>query len=294
MPLTNNYTVLMGVMRFSRLGIPPYLPHMAITRLRPAQITALHKHDFYEFFLVLDGSGVHHINHKREKLEKGHLVVIQPDDCHFFSVDRGESLAFVNVAVSTLWWKSFHSLLSTSIPSRWYLSGAVPGCWLLNNRDFQHLSTALVHLEEWHGGPSLETAEILLRVIDCFTKREAADSQASPPGWLKTWRRTLLESGSKVAEPIHYWQQRSGRSSEHLARSCRTYYGMTPTDLINQARIARAKTLLRTTDEKVISIAFSSGFNNLANFYRHFNHFAGMSPTRWRRLASASVPPANP
>ena len=100
----------------------------------------------------------------------------------------------------------------------------------------------------------------------------------------------VMEAGEEIAEPIQYWQKKSGRSPEHLARSCRAFYLCTPTDLLNQRRIDRAKILLRSTDEKVISIAFACGFGNLANFYRNFSARAGMLPTTWRHQAAATVP----
>jgi AraC family cel operon transcriptional repressor len=100
----------------------------------------------------------------------------------------------------------------------------------------------------------------------------------------------MMKAGVEIAEPIRYWQKRSGRSPEHLARSCRTFFFCTPTDILNHRRIERAKMLLGSTDEKVIFIGYDCGFRNLANFYRNFSARTGMSPRTWRLHGSATVP----
>jgi AraC-like DNA-binding protein len=65
---------------------------------------------------------------------------------------------------------------------------------------------------------------------------------------------------------------------------------VTFSELINQARVERALHLLRTSEDKVITIAFDCGFGNLANFHRVFARQTGSTPSRWRQEAGAAVP----
>jgi AraC-like DNA-binding protein len=133
-------------------------------------------------------------------------------------------------------------------------------------------------------------------VVDAFLRviaRFESDHQGvppSPPAWLEKWRMEMMNAGEEIAEPIRYWQKRSGRSPEHLARSCRTFFLCTPTDILNHRRIERAKMLLGSTEEKVISIGLACGFWNLANFYRNFAARTGMTPKEWRQRGAATVP----
>lgn len=51
---------------------------------------------------------------------------------------------------------------------------------------------------------------------------------------------------------------------------------------LTQIRIAHACKLLRSTDLPVTDICYESGFNNWANFSKHFKEHCKMSPTKYR------------
>lgn len=42
----------------------------------------LHSHNFYEFFIVTDGTALHMVNNSIQTLTKGDLVFIRPQDTH--------------------------------------------------------------------------------------------------------------------------------------------------------------------------------------------------------------------
>ncbi|HEY8967358.1 MAG TPA: AraC family transcriptional regulator [Candidatus Methylacidiphilales bacterium] len=279
--------------RFADLGVAPFEPYVAVTRLAPGETTLRHRHDFHEFFLVLEGSALHHLNRRRDPIRTGDLCVLEPDDAHHYTTGPGESIAFVNVAVGAPWWRHFHSLFAGALPPLWHRSRGPSSLRSLPPSAVRRVEAALERVREASspGGPALAlgSAALFVDIAACFAGPEGEDREP-PPEWLEAWRRELLRAGPEVAEPIGVWQRRGGRSPEHLARSCRKFYGATPTDLLNAARIARAKDLLRLSDRKVIDIALECGFSNLANFYRHFARFAGTVPTVWRAGASAAVP----
>jgi AraC-like DNA-binding protein len=56
-------------------------------------------------------------------------------------------------------------------------------------------------------------------------------------------------------------------------------------EFVARVRIGKACTLLYETDDNISTIAFSSGFNNLANFNRQFVNLKGMTPRDYKRTA---------
>ncbi|MBV6647473.1 MAG: helix-turn-helix transcriptional regulator, partial [Cyclobacteriaceae bacterium] len=54
-------------------------------------------------------------------------------------------------------------------------------------------------------------------------------------------------------------------------------------DWTNAWRIDKAKELLLSSDLKIESVAFSSGFNNKVSFFSAFRKHTGTTPTGWRR-----------
>lgn len=51
--------------------------------------------------------------------------------------------------------------------------------------------------------------------------------------------------------------------------------------------------MLYSTDEQISSICFAVGFQNLANFNRHFLKLKGMTPKEFRETALRELVPQN-
>jgi len=109
------------------------------------------------------------------------------------------------------------------------------------------------------------------------------------PEWLAALLRDL-DDPEKLVEPMGWWQRRSGRSKEHLARACRRFCGASLTELLQRARITRAQRLLATGEAKVTTTAFAVGFGHLGNFHAVFKRQTGLTPRQWQRRHAATVP----
>ena len=77
-------------------------------------------------------------------------------------------------------------------------------------------------------------------------------------------------------------------SPEAFSRFFHRHLGKTFQDYITDLRIAEACRLLLDTDLTVAEVCFKSGFNNVANFNRHFLRRKGMSPRQYRPLGETS------
>lgn len=277
----------MSKLRFSRLQQPPALYHANVTRVGPGQATLAHTHDFVEFFLVLQGGGTHHWNQQRIHLAPGDLVLIRPSDRHWYSTTRLESLVFINIAVAAAWWAHFSALLAPRLSETPFRDRPTPFHLRLTAPEASRLKNMLMDLLprcDDHG-----LVRVGLQVAAAFT-RDRADPRPAAPDWLADLRRQM-ENPALVARDIHYWQQASGRSKEHLARACRRFYGVPPTDLLNRLRIEHVKLRLRTSSEKLAALALEAGFGNLGYFYRVFRQQVGCSPRRWRRSQDGATVP---
>jgi AraC-like DNA-binding protein len=60
-------------------------------------------------------------------------------------------------------------------------------------------------------------------------------------------------------------------------------FGTTLIDYLTHHRVSHAQGLLATTDEKIVEIAFSSGFNSISRFNEAFRRACGCSPRDYRR-----------
>ena len=62
-------------------------------------------------------------------------------------------------------------------------------------------------------------------------------------------------------------------------------------EFVTRIRIGQACGMLYATDAQVSSICFDVGFQNLANFNRHFLKMKHMTPTEYRQTAQAELAP---
>ena len=101
------------------------------------------------------------------------------------------------------------------------------------------------------------------------------------PWWLKKacgameQRRNLRSGGSRLSEL-------AGKSPEHVIRQMRRYYGMTPTQYVNELRLRAAGELLAASDDHILDISVSLGFENPSYFAQLFKKKYGVPPTAFR------------
>lgn len=61
-------------------------------------------------------------------------------------------------------------------------------------------------------------------------------------------------------------------------------FGTTLVNYLTQHRVSHAQRLLVTTDESIVDVAFSSGFNSISRFNEAFRRACGCSPREYRRV----------
>ncbi len=71
-------------------------------------------------------------------------------------------------------------------------------------------------------------------------------------------------------------------STEYIDRKLKQYCGLTPGQLLQQTRTAKAKELLYNTDHTLVYIASEIGYHDVTVFYKAFRKLTGMPPGRWR------------
>ena len=61
------------------------------------------------------------------------------------------------------------------------------------------------------------------------------------------------------------------------------YTNTTCKKFINQCRLESSKEMLRETDDTVLNIAISSGYNNISLYNREFKKAYGITPLEYRK-----------
>ncbi|MFK7901496.1 MAG: helix-turn-helix domain-containing protein [Nitratireductor sp.] len=77
----------------------------------------------------------------------------------------------------------------------------------------------------------------------------------------------------------------AGMSQPTFSRNFISVTGHSFVEFVNRVRIGKACGLLYATDDQVAEICFKVGFQNIANFNRHFLKMKGMTPSSYRETA---------
>jgi len=264
--------------------------HVAVAPIENRELVEPHGHDFMEFFLIVEGAGWHFINGRKVALHAGDLVLIRRTDWHNFAVRGGERMRLLNVAFPCAWFSRLRGVLPKSTGLTRWLGAAMPPSARLSTVRREALEQRGLDLLVSKGPRHAALAAFCLEAIRLLEHRTESGRAGVVPEWLSAW-------GATVNDPVHlreslgWFQQRAGRSAEHLARECRRHFGAPPSELLNRARIRQAKRRLIESDAKVIDVALDCGFNNLGYFHRTFLRLAGSTPRQWRvRNRALTVP----
>jgi AraC family cel operon transcriptional repressor len=245
--------------------------------------TRLHHHDFFEIFLVADGQIEHHINGIDERLTRGTLVFIRPQDTHCFRQYTGDECVLINLAFLERTFDALVTFLSINPdqlrtptqpptarldgPARRALQGELQG-WGRNA--YGDKDQARQRLRA-----------LLATVISHHFVGDAVKEAAPLPSWIQELVREMQKPENFV-EGRDALLRLANRTPAYVGRSMKAYLSVTPSQFINDLRLDYATDLLLQTDRSPTEIAFDVGFNNLSHFYHLFKERWGSSPNQYR------------
>jgi AraC family L-rhamnose operon transcriptional activator RhaR len=264
---------------------------------------ALHLHDFFEFALVIQGTGTHLSGERRHPVQRGSAVLIPPGALHGYEL--GEDLVVYNCFVRIeateydLPWIRRDDFLGRlfSGSDRVIVDGTAGSQPVLVALDESELVACLAHFDAIRTRPADERSEAydlghLLLALDVLGRRvraERPDLRAVDPRapTIVVTAVELIESDLQRHWGLAELAAVVCVGQFHLARSFRRWVGQSPGAFANRRRAERAAVLLTTTDDPVASIGARVGWEDPAYFARRFRRETGVSPRVYRARARA-------
>ena len=252
---------------------------------RVEDTAAEHNHDFFELFLIVDGSVIHHVNSAKQNLSKGSVVFIRPWDTHHYRKHDNENCRFINIAFSQDVLKDFFNYLGDStLPDR-LLGSPLPPCKQLDLSVMHEVRKKLEMLtllprENKTGFRSYLRLLLADLIFNYFTEDQIGIQDM--PAWLIQLINEMKkkENFSAGLSALH---KLCNKSPEYISRSFKKHLNTTPTDYINTLRLNYAANMLEYSDTDISGIAFDAGFNNISHFYHLFKKHYKESPGRYRK-----------
>jgi AraC family cel operon transcriptional repressor len=273
------YIDMLETKRWRQLVAPGVWHHLAVIVFGPERPSRLHSHDFPEVFWVERGEGRHEINGATRKLRAGDLIFMRPEDRHRLAACDETGFVMLNLAYDPRVRTDLLSRHPRALKPLLQPTGRLP-CRV-------ELSPAIVATLR-HQVMRLGTAEGARIDVEYFLLglqqqiRRVAGADPTPmPDWL---RRACdeIRRPEVFARGTAGFGQAAGRSPEHVARTVRTVFGLTPSAYINRIRMDYAARELRVTARPITDIALDCGLSNLSHFYALFRTAHGHTPRAYR------------
>jgi len=270
----------MKTLRLQQFVAPGAYFHFGRGVIAPSDPVYLHDHDFHEICWIEEGEGWHHVNGKRRPLRSGTILLVRDRDRHGFSAVAGKAVRLVNVAFSRSHWDILWR--------RYYRRECNPmhGPVIKRERslgvgELRELDRRAMRLPSAVKSAA-ELDSFLIDVMMRWADTVQGGTLAAPaPDWLLEACRRVADP-ARLSEGLPAFYRLAGRSADHVARVCRRYLQLSPTDVVNGARLDRAAVRLAESDDTILDVAHDCGLPNMAHFYKLFGQRFGTTPRKYR------------
>ena len=249
-----------------------------------------HYHDYFELFLMLDGSAVHFVNGDEIKLSKGTAVFVRPNDTHDFVCKNGKTFSMLNITFTQATADELFSYLGDGFPSAELISTQIPPSVILSEKDFKAFSSQMESVSaisaEDFGSLKTSLRVVLMRfMVKHFSDFNHESSDI--PQWLEDLCEQMKKNGNFTLGTEKMYSL-TDKSREHISRSMKKYTGMTVTEYINSLRLNFIANMLQNSNHSVSDIIFESGFNNISWASEQFKEKFGTTMSEYRKKPNSS------
>ncbi|UVI29756.1 helix-turn-helix domain-containing protein [Paenibacillus spongiae] len=254
--------------------------------------TITHDHDFYECFLVTEGTVYHVVNGVRQTLRAGTLVFIRPHDVHSYERYENEEVELLNINFRVSMMHSAFAYLGEGIDSAGLTEAALPPSRLLGTEDMRAILRYYERIGGAYPGNKAEArafARSMLTAILQLLVPARQDSGPDVPGWLNELLAEMRKR-ERFAEGTAAFYRLAPYTVEHVCREMKKHFGITPTEWINEQRLSYAALSLAHSEAGILDICMDCGFSSLSYFYKTFAKRFGSTPAQYRAKQMTAIP----
>lgn len=246
-----------------------------------------HRHVNFEISLILEGDGIYHTVYGDQSIERNNIFVFSSNEPHCITKIGENGLKLINLHFS----RQF--IIENSFFDKNY-----PNIFYNHSKEFN---------------PKINNSELINKCISDI-KNELNTKNIAYQSVIKSYLELIFielmrthsylpnekvsdNIGTKIFESIDYIDKNfdtsitlediakmSGITPNYFSKLFKDYININLWDYITAKRVEKAKKMINEkTDETMLSIAISCGFNNTANFNRAFKAHTGLTPSEFKK-----------
>lgn len=250
-----------------------------------------HRHNFLEFYYVMEGNGLEISNGQEYNLEPGTFRIILPYHIHEMKSRPGEDMITYNCSVGmevlfevSKSFSGLHQLLQDD--------GKHPFILYLKDQENQAIKRQLdemyhefIHEQLWRELRFKALFTNLLIMFDRIRRLNRDTDKIAPTNSdYPIWEIVhFVYMNYKDDLKLEELSKQFHLSKSYLSTLFKQHIGQNFQPLLQQIRIQHACGLLSSSDMLVTDVAFEVGFQSYEAFWRVFSKVKGVSPTVYRK-----------
>ncbi|OME77109.1 hypothetical protein BK120_26625 [Paenibacillus sp. FSL A5-0031] len=267
-------------------------------QIKKGEVIPAHTHDFVELVYVVKGGALHEMADQRYPLATGDVFVIEPQTYHgYFNTDGEETIVYNLLFEKQLLQKELGVLLQIpAFINFFYLApflrknaSFVPYI-SLNEHQRGHLEFLLQKIhKEFYEKPVGYQLVIKTNWIECLVLlsryQDNNENNNNSPLPKEEWMSSILhfvEQNYRQPLSLNQLSQTCGMSVSSFTAKFKKATGMSLMDYKHSLQIRHACELLKDHRNKVVHVAYSSGFQDVSFFNRIFRKHMSMTPRQFR------------
>ena len=269
-----NYNVL----RESEITKSPY------TRIVISRTCSHHYHSFFEFAICTKGAYKNYINDECIDVTKGRVILLRPQDRHYFVADGNHVFRDIYVPVAVM--KSVCAAIDPTLYQR-VLNTPLLIDFSVSDFQLQVLENKLNYLINPSDKPTLSLntrhRNVITEIFDLW-QQNSEKSTNDIPEWLSLLL-TQLGTEKYINKNIEEIVALTNYSHGYVCREFKKYMGKTIQDYMNESRFSYSLSLLSGSKTTVAQVAEKLGYAATTNFIIAFKSKFGVTPTQWRKTS---------
>lgn len=250
--------------------------------------TPIHGHDFYEFSYVSGGVVINVVDGQRLYMLPGSLCVMNLNTRHLLEVVDSKAIV-LNLGIRRRLFDEgiFREFMDDDNVMSEFLRGEEARGYLFFSDAGDHaLIGEMTALASAYSQAGMRQSYALAGRVLMLLDRLAQTPSYSYFGIdTKTMRMvSFIRDHCEVAS-VRLIARKFGYSENYCTQYIKAHTGRTATELIADARVARAEVLLSSSEMSVQAIAAAVGYRSVGHFNELFRSYHGMTPGDYRKLS---------
>lgn len=261
--------------------------------------TTEHQHDFLEIIFIIQGTGWHIINGKRNRIQAGEIFFINTAKKHYYQSDEGESFSYISFSFypslinPILTMQKINAGLNYWLIEPFFFDHPEKGAaWFqVNPQSFFKLSNlALLIIDRFNNSypaVSIEVTDLFksfVSIVYQLFSREITEKDNSHQKIEKVFWNMINEIEKRLHKKftLDDIAMSVGLGRTRASEIFKNIEGESIIEYARRRRTEKAAKLLIDSDMPILEIAYESGFHDLSYFNRTFKNYYNISPSNYR------------